>query len=145
MHNDAAAAKKLLAEWGSRREGADSAFVVGLSGHLGAGKTSFAKLVAAELGVAETVASPTFVIMKSYEARSSGVAFSRLVHIDAYRLERREDLEALRFEEVAADPRALVLVEWPENAGLKRDDVDAWLAFEIRGGEHVVDERRAEG
>jgi tRNA threonylcarbamoyladenosine biosynthesis protein TsaE len=48
----------------------DEALIVGLSGHLGAGKTAFVKLVAKELGVSEGVTSPTFVIMKIYETKN---------------------------------------------------------------------------
>ena len=72
------------------------ALVVGLSGHLGAGKTAFTKLVSKIIGVKEDVTSPTFVIMKIYEPgqkinKESGIEipWKRLIHIDAYRLERR--------------------------------------------------------
>jgi tRNA threonylcarbamoyladenosine biosynthesis protein TsaE len=39
----------------------------------------------------------------------------RLVHIDAYRLERPEELEALDWEVLVADRNNLIMVEWPEN------------------------------
>lgn len=95
------------------------ATIVGLSGHLGAGKTAFVKAVAAELGVAEEVTSPTFVIMKIYQVGSKkNSPFEQLVHMDAYRLENAAQLEALRFEALAADPTNLIMVEWPENVGL---------------------------
>lgn len=102
------------------------AVVVGLSGHLGAGKTAFVKAVAAELGVNEEVTSPTFVIMKIYELQGrkaredvSGLErFHRLVHIDAYRLEDAQELEALRWEDLVADKHNLIMVEWPENVKL---------------------------
>ena len=132
------------------RSGADEAFVAGLSGHLGAGKTAFVKAVANEVGMEEGVTSPTLVIMKSYEidtnksaaknATQNG-AFKRLVHIDAYRLERREELEALRFEEIVADPGNLVMIEWPENVGLTMNDggaLDAWLKFDIKDGVYTI-------
>ena len=101
------------------------ATTVGLSGHLVAGKTAFVKAVAKMLGINETVTSPTFVIMKLYEiplavkaggASESGVwPWKRLVHIDAYRLGRPEEMEALDFEHLVADPRNLIMLEWPEN------------------------------
>lgn len=120
-------------------EGADEkagAFVVGLSGHLGAGKTAFVKLVAAELGIQEDVTSPTFVLMKIYGAQRG--PWKRLVHIDAYRLERREDLEALRLDPIVADVGNLVMVEWPENVGLGADDLSQLMKFEISDGAHRV-------
>ena len=112
--------EKIAADWlkevSEGRAGADEALVVGLSGHLGAGKTAFVKAVAKALGIAEDVTSPTFVIMKLYDTAAG--RFRRLVHIDAYRLERREELEALGFEDLVADPGNLIMVEWPENVGL---------------------------
>ncbi|MDH5442593.1 MAG: tRNA (adenosine(37)-N6)-threonylcarbamoyltransferase complex ATPase subunit type 1 TsaE [Candidatus Nomurabacteria bacterium] len=44
----------------------DNATVIALQGDLGAGKTTFTQMVAGELGVTETVNSPTFVIIKKY-------------------------------------------------------------------------------
>jgi tRNA A37 threonylcarbamoyladenosine biosynthesis protein TsaE len=34
--------------------------------------------------------------------------------MDAYRIEHVSELPALRFEETLADPRTIVLIEWPE-------------------------------
>jgi tRNA A37 threonylcarbamoyladenosine biosynthesis protein TsaE len=61
-----------------------------------------------------------------------------LVHIDAYRLERGEELEAIRFEDLVADKNNLIVIEWPENVGLKEFEPDCDLHFEIRDGHHVV-------
>lgn len=47
--------------------------VFGLVGNLGAGKTTFVKLIAGELGVKSIVASPTFVIMTTHSASWWGV------------------------------------------------------------------------
>ncbi|HWO07710.1 MAG TPA: tRNA (adenosine(37)-N6)-threonylcarbamoyltransferase complex ATPase subunit type 1 TsaE [Candidatus Paceibacterota bacterium] len=91
---------------------ADHATVVTLSGDLGAGKTAFAKAVAAELGVTEHVTSPTFVIMKTYELRER--PFRRLVHVDAYRLEGERHINVLGWAELLRDRDTLVIVEWPE-------------------------------
>jgi tRNA threonylcarbamoyladenosine biosynthesis protein TsaE len=114
----------------------DEALLVGLSGHLGAGKTAFVKAVAKTLGVAEDVTSPTFVIMKIYPITHP--YWHRLVHIDAYRLERREDLEVLKWEQFVADTHNLILCEWPENVGLKEFVPSSHLYFEIKEGVHVI-------
>jgi tRNA threonylcarbamoyl adenosine modification protein YjeE len=90
------------------------ATVVALSGVLGAGKTAFVKAAAAELGVIEHVTSPTFVIMKIYDLE--GQKFDRLVHIDAYRLKGEHHLKVLRWDELLAEPRNLIFMEWPEQA-----------------------------
>jgi len=95
-----------------------TATIVGFSGELGAGKTTFTQAVARELGVAETVTSPTFVIEKIYEIPKSVKSnFKHLIHIDAYRLESSQELVKLGFAEIIANPANLVLIEWPERLG----------------------------
>ncbi len=89
------------------------ATLVTLSGELGAGKTAFTKAVAHALGVEEIVTSPTFVLEKIYLL--SNQSFKRLIHIDAYRLEKGSDLASLGFDELMKDSGNLILLEWPEN------------------------------
>lgn len=113
----------------------EEAMLVGLSGHLGSGKTAFVKLLAKEMGIAEDITSPTFVIMKMYEIKAD-LPWKRLVHIDAYRLEKREELVALDWEGLVGDKNNLIMMEWPENAGLKEFLPEASLGFEI------VDDKR---
>lgn len=90
----------------------DTAAVIALSGDLGVGKTTLVQEIAKELKVERLVPSPTFVIMRSYKATHP--RFKRLVHIDAYRIESKEELAPLKLKEVFNDPEALVCVEWPE-------------------------------
>lgn len=83
--------------------------VVLLSGHLGAGKTTFVKGLAEALGVAEArdVVSPTFVRVVEFDGPV------RLVHVDAYRMQGPQDVIELGLHEDLAG-RAVVAVEWPE-------------------------------
>jgi len=81
------------------------AIVVGLSGNLGAGKTTFLQGFAKGLGVKEKILSPTFVIMKH---------FGNFYHIDCYRLKDEKDILELGWEEIIADPKNIVCLEWPE-------------------------------
>lgn len=98
------------------------ATLVTLQGELGAGKTAFTQAVARALGVTETVTSPTFVLEKIYpirkleDLRSNGASsqFKRLVHIDAYRLEKADGLAPLGLDELMKDFDNLILFEWPE-------------------------------
>ncbi len=90
------------------------ATVVGLHGDLGSGKTTFTQAVAEILGVEDRVTSPTFVIMKKYEITKSGSAWKYLIHIDAYRLDKAEELAKLNWQEIIQNPDNLVLLEWPE-------------------------------
>ena len=91
----------------------ERATVVGLRGDLGAGKTAFVQQVASLLGVMETITSPTFVIEKIYKLDHKH--FSHLIHIDAYRLESDQELRALGWNVITADPKNLIMIEWPEN------------------------------
>lgn len=90
----------------------ERAHVVGLSGELGAGKTTFVQHVAKALGVEEQIISPTFVIAQRYQ--TAHPVFTSLVHIDAYRLSD-DAKDTIGFVEYLGDPHNLVLVEWPEN------------------------------
>jgi tRNA threonylcarbamoyladenosine biosynthesis protein TsaE len=93
----------------------NGAAVLALHGELGAGKTAFVQSLAALMGVAEHVTSPTFVVMKFYETKDE--RFSRLVHIDAYRIEEPRELAVLGIDEVLRDPSSLVCIEWAERVG----------------------------
>lgn len=87
------------------------AHIVGLSGDLGAGKTTFVQEVARALGVSGRVTSPTFTLLKSYDIAHP--VFSRLIHVDAYRL-ADDSKDTIALAEYARDPAHLILVEWPE-------------------------------
>ena len=83
-----------------------------LFGNLGAGKTAWVSACAKYLGVKEHVTSPTFVILKNYDLKNR--IFKRLIHIDAYRLERAEELTNLGWKEMIADKSNIIFLEWPE-------------------------------
>lgn len=104
------AAREVLARLEALR--GEGAMVLALSGDLGAGKTTLAQAIARALGLTETVTSPTFVIEKSYPLEGS--SWERLIHIDAYRIEKEDELAAIGFSEACADPRHLIILEWPE-------------------------------
>jgi tRNA threonylcarbamoyladenosine biosynthesis protein TsaE len=92
---------------------AGSAFVVALSGELGAGKTAFVKELAKHLGVTHEITSPTFVIMRSYPVPPPA-PFATLTHIDAYRIESDDEMRVLGFDAILRDESRIVCIEWPE-------------------------------
>jgi len=81
-----------------------------LWGELGAGKTQLTKGIAIGMGVADTVTSPTFILMNEYAGRL------RLFHVDLYRLADAADALA---GGVVDDRQAggVTVVEWPERMG----------------------------
>ena len=96
---------------GLKSQGGD---IYALQGNLGSGKTSFAQGFAVGLGIKEAVTSPTFVVMKEYKVRDNSNGIDKLIHIDAYRLEKPEDALSLGLPEILKDNKAVVLIEWPE-------------------------------
>lgn len=80
-----------------------------LTGPLGAGKTTLTQGIGEGLGVRGPVASPTFIIARVHPSLGAGPA---LVHVDAYRLESLDDLEALDLDESLED--SVTVVEWGE-------------------------------
>ena len=89
-----------------------SATVVALSGDLGAGKTTMTQALAKLLGLSDKISSPTFILMKNYELKNS--AWEKLIHIDAYRIEKSRELLSLGWKNIISDPHNVVLIEWPE-------------------------------
>lgn len=101
-----------LRDWGRRfGRSARSPLVVTIAGDLGAGKTTLAQAICGGYGVTEPVTSPTFAIVNEYQAPRSSVH-----HLDLYRLERPDQLDALGWDEIVT-AGGLVLIEWPERAG----------------------------
>ena len=84
-----------------------------LHGDLGVGKTTFVQGLARGFGITEQVTSPTFTIFTLHRGART------LVHLDAYRLDRAAQLDALMLEDFLTTPWCLA-VEWPEN-------IAAWL------------------
>lgn len=109
-------AARIVAYLAQQHEGKNSAAVVGLSGDLGAGKTTFSQGLAQALQVTDTVQSPTFAIMKKYDVHEALLksTFHTLIHIDAYRLEKSTELLNLGFEDMLRDAGNLIVIEWPE-------------------------------
>ncbi len=85
--------------------------VILLSGDLGSGKTTLTKALCNRLGVAEAITSPTFSLVNEYPVSGAGSIY----HMDLYRLEKKEDLVQIGFEEYLESGQ-LCLIEWPEIA-----------------------------
>ncbi len=86
--------------------------VLALSGNLGAGKTVFVKAIAKELEIEENVTSPTFVLMKVYDTKKQNI--KKLVHVDCYRLDGKEDLHDIGLGDYLEDKNTLIIIEWAD-------------------------------
>ncbi len=126
---------------------------IALTGDLGAGKTHFSQGLAKGLGIREKVTSPTFTIINSYDTGRFP-----FYHVDLYRLEDEEELEAIGFHEYLSD--AVSVIEWankfpesfPENVVYVRIEAtdkterrfyleSEWVGQEVLeewGGEYVL-------
>lgn len=96
---------------------------VGLTGVLGAGKTTCARhVIEALAGHGMEVPSPSFTLAQTYDFD----AFT-LWHFDLYRIETPEAVYELGYEDALAD--GVSLVEWPERLGPLRpaDRLDVTL------------------
>lgn len=82
--------------------------VILLQGELGAGKTVFAKGLAAGLGLSDTtqVCSPSFTLLNVYQARVP------IFHMDLYRLGSAADILTLGWEDYLG--QGVIVVEWAE-------------------------------
>ena len=113
--------------------------VILLHGELGAGKTTFTKGLAKELGIEETVTSPTFNYVKEYQGGRLP-----LFHFDMYRVSDADEVYELGLEEYFYRG-GVVVVEWNKFDGIERP-----IEVSIRslGGdvrEIEIDDKRIDG
>lgn len=77
-------------------------------GAMGAGKTTFIKALCQQLGVKETVASPTFAIVNEYQGTDAPI-----YHFDFYRIKTMEEAYDFGYEDYFFSGN-FCFIEWPE-------------------------------
>lgn len=95
--------------------------VVGLSGDLGAGKTTLVQGIAAGWGSPDPASSPTFVLVNTYRRPTDG----RLFHLDAYRISGPAEAIDLDLE-ILLEQGPLV-IEWVERIQAALPKYGLWV------------------
>jgi tRNA threonylcarbamoyladenosine biosynthesis protein TsaE len=105
--------------------------LIGLSGELGAGKTTLVGGLLEALGHAGPVRSPTYALIEPYRLADRDVH-----HCDLYRLRDPDELEDLGLRDLLT-ARSVLLIEWPERAGdrLRAPDLSLRLDYSAAGRE----------
>jgi tRNA threonylcarbamoyladenosine biosynthesis protein TsaE len=88
-----------------------------LSGTFGAGKTALTQGLAAGLGVADRVTSPSFALVNEHDGHDAEGSSLRLYHIDLYRLETEAEVASIGLEDMLDDPAGICAIEWPDRLG----------------------------
>jgi tRNA threonylcarbamoyladenosine biosynthesis protein TsaE len=98
--------------------------IVALYGTLGAGKTIFAKGLAAGLGIVDEITSPTFSLLEVYEGNTA------FYHFDLYRIDDPNEFLNLSFEEYW-EGDGVSVIEWAEIAEniLPKKRINVWIEY----------------
>jgi len=107
-----------------------------LVGNLGAGKTTLVQTICRQLGVADTVQSPTFSLINEYHSDTLG---EPVFHADLYRLRNIEEaLDAGLLEYF--DSPYYTFVEWPEilEPLVAAESIQIWISLEDNSTRKVV-------
>jgi tRNA threonylcarbamoyladenosine biosynthesis protein TsaE len=80
-----------------------------IEGDMGAGKTTLVKAIGKEMGIQNTISSPTFSIVNEYTTANNETVY----HFDFYRLKTEAEAYDLGANEYF-DSGNLCIVEWPE-------------------------------
>lgn len=95
-------AKKLLSSFEEEK-------IIAFYGEMGAGKTTLIKAICEELGVKDTVTSPTYSIVNEYKS----IEGEKIYHFDFYRINSIDEAYDLGYEEYFYS-NCFCFIEWPE-------------------------------
>jgi tRNA threonylcarbamoyladenosine biosynthesis protein TsaE len=102
-------------------------------GRMGSGKTTFIKAICAELGVEDTISSPTYSIVNEYRMKDG----TRIFHFDFYRIKSESEASDLGFEEYL-DSGTWCFIEWPEKVSSLLPPACRKVLIEVKGTERQI-------
>lgn len=86
--------------------------IIGLTGALGSGKTTFVQGFIRSLGIKKRITSPTFLVFKPYSLPRKYIPFKKIYHIDLYRINSAKEVLKLGLMDILKNPSHIVLIEW---------------------------------
>ncbi|PVY61586.1 tRNA threonylcarbamoyladenosine biosynthesis protein TsaE [Pusillimonas noertemannii] len=98
-----------------------------LKGELGAGKTHFVRALLRACGVAGRIKSPSYALLETYKV--SNLYF---YHLDFYRFSDPREWVDAGFRDLL-QKQAVVLIEWPEQAGSLLPPPDLEISLDYAG------------
>lgn len=109
--------------------------VFAFRGEMGAGKTTFIKAICENLGVTDTINSPTFAIVNEYRSDSGELIY----HFDFYRINKIEEAYDFGYEDYFYSG-SLCFIEWPEKIEslLPSDVVNVNITISDDGSRNVA-------
>lgn len=127
--------KKLAEKIAKKYQSKRSVLVIGLTGELGSGKTTFVQGFAKGLGINEKIISPTFVLIRQHKIPKTK---KMLYHIDLYRIDDEEQMKDIGIKDLLNDKQPafgrtnhFILIEWAEKAKEFLPQRTTFINFEI--------------
>ena len=120
-------AKQLIQVFGDKK-------IIAFYGKMGAGKTTLIKAICEELGVEETISSPTFSLVNEYRS----VSGSKIYHFDFYRIKSLDEVYDMGYEDYFYSA-AYCFIEWPEKIAelLPPDHLKVFI--DVKGEQRLID------
>ncbi len=105
----------------------EHATIIGLSGELGSGKTTFIQGFFRGMGLRKRALSPTFILMRRIKLKNR--KFKNIFHIDAYRMKKPDEFMKFGFREIIKNQQNIILIEWADKLKKILPRGIIWLRF----------------
>jgi tRNA threonylcarbamoyladenosine biosynthesis protein TsaE len=121
-----AVAKQLLQSF-------DGEKIIAFYGEMGSGKTTLIKAICEELGVKDTISSPTYSIVNEYRTLKG----EKVYHFDFYRIKSVDEAYDMGYEEYFYS-KAYCFIEWPEKIAELMPLTYEKVTITLQGEERVI-------